>query len=181
MFTSWEIAGKYRANDPKMYNHKKHSAGFNAEVAVSIKESRCMWINGPGFAGEDTDLHSFRKEGGFKEKLLEIEKKVIADGGYRGEPTIISTPNSHDSASVQKFKARALKRHEKFNSMIKTFWCVAGVFCHTADTGNKKWITCFKLSLLFASISLRMDSHSITFMLEIFSVKINTNSDSYLI
>ena len=45
MFTSWEIAGTDRAKDPIMYNHKNKCAGFNAEVAVSVKESRCIWIN----------------------------------------------------------------------------------------------------------------------------------------
>ena len=74
MFSSWEIAGEDRAKDPIMFSHKHKSSGFNAEVTISVKESRCIWINGPGFAGEDTDLHLFRKEGGFKEKLLQYKK-----------------------------------------------------------------------------------------------------------
>ena len=133
--------------DPANYSFKHHSAGFNAEVAVSIKESRCVWINGPGPAGEDVDLALFRKPGGLKEKLVAIGKKGIADGGYRGEPDLLSTPNGHDHASVRKFKSRALKRHEKFNSMLKCFKCLLVKFRHTAfkseDETKLRWRVCF--------------------------------------
>lgn len=42
MFKSWEIAGMDKAKDPDMFSFKHHVAGFNAEVAVSVKESRCL-------------------------------------------------------------------------------------------------------------------------------------------
>ena len=86
MFASNERAVKEAVKDPKNFSHKHHSAGFNAEVGISVKESRCVWINGPGPAGRDVDLVLFRKPGGLKEKLLSIGKKGIADGGYAGEP-----------------------------------------------------------------------------------------------
>ena len=101
-----------------------------------MKESRCIWINGPGPAGVDVDLVLFRKAGGFKEKLLSMGKKAIADGGYGGEPQTLSTPNGHDAPSVRKFKSRALKRHEKFNSMLKCFKCLSVKFRHTAHNPN---------------------------------------------
>ena len=81
MFASNEIAGEDKAKDPQMFSHKHHGAGFNAEVAVSVKESRCIWINGPGPAGKDVNLVLFCKPGGLREKLLEYGKKGIADGG----------------------------------------------------------------------------------------------------
>ena len=132
MSASNEIAGKDNPKDPQLFSHKHHSAGFNAEVAVSVKESRCIWINGPGPAGRDVDLVLFRQKGGLREKLLETGKKAIGDGGYSGEPLVVSTPNGHDSASVRKFKARALKRHEKFNNMLKNFKVLSAKFRHTA-------------------------------------------------
>ena len=96
MFASHERAGEIAVKDPANYSHKHHSAGFNAEVAVSVKESHCIWINGPGPAGVDLDLVLFRKPGGLREKLLAIGKKGIADGGYAGERLVLSTPNGHD-------------------------------------------------------------------------------------
>ena len=137
MFSSWERAGETAVKDPRNFSHKHHSAGFNAEVAISVKESRCLWINGPGRAGEDVDLVLFRKPGGLREKLLAWRKKGIADGGYSGEPLVLSTPNGHDIASVRKFKSRALKRHEKFNSMLKCFKCLSVKFRHTACDPTK--------------------------------------------
>ena len=158
MFSSWEIAGETRAKDPAMFSFKHQSAGFNAEVAISIKESRCIWINGPGKAGENSDLHLFQKEGGFREVLHEIGKKVIADGGYRGQQQFISTPNSHDSASVRKFKSRALKRHEAFNGMIKKFRCLSDKFRHTADKDAERWISCFEAVVVICQYHLENGS-----------------------
>ena len=103
MFASNEIAGEVAVKDPKNFSFKHHSAGFNAEVGTLVKESRCVWINGPGPAGEDVDLVTFRKPGGLKEKLQSINKKGIADGGCGGEPETLSTLNGHDNPSIHKF------------------------------------------------------------------------------
>ena len=124
----YERAGEFTVKDPANYSHKHHSAGFNAEVAVSIKESRCIWINGPGPAGQDVDIVLFRAPGGVKEKLQSIGKKAIADGGYVGEAAVLSTPNGHDCPSVRQFKSRALKRHEKFNNLLKCFKVLSAKF-----------------------------------------------------
>jgi len=56
-------------------------------------------------------------------KVLATGQRGIADGGYIGSSTL-STPNSHDNAKVRKFKSRALKQHEKVNSMFKIFKCL---------------------------------------------------------
>jgi len=70
--------------DPKMFSFKHHTSGFNAEVAVSIFESRCVWINSGGNAGENGDRPLFRKPDGLREWLRSIKKKAIADAGYTG-------------------------------------------------------------------------------------------------
>ena len=158
MFASWEIAGEDTPKDRRMFSHKHHAAGFNAEVCISVKGSRCIWINGPLPAGENTDLHLFRVEGGPQQELLKIGKKVIADGGYQGEPLLISTPNGHDSASVQKFKSRALKRHEKFNSMLKSFKCLSLTFRHTGDRENERWGSCFDAVVVICQYKLEHGS-----------------------
>jgi hypothetical protein len=145
MFRSWEIAGEEAVKDPANFSFKHQMAGFNAEVAVSIKESRCIWINGPGPAGTDADIVLYRKPGGLKEKLQSIGKKAIADGGYRGERDTLSTPNGHDASDVRKFKSRALKRHETFNNMLKRFKCLDDTFRHTAHVPNDKTMLRYKL------------------------------------
>ena len=140
MAKSYEIAGEEATKDPKMFSHKHHQAGFNAEVVVSVKESRCIWINGPGPAGAHVDLVLFRD--GLKAKLQSIGKKLVADGGCAGEPELLSTPNGHDNASVREFKSRALKRHEKFNGMLKSFRCLADEFCHTTNNEELQRFKC---------------------------------------
>ena len=57
------------------------------------------------FPAGDHDITVFRNEG-LKDKIPS-GKKAIGDNGYRGEDAIISTPNAHDEAEVQKFKSRA--------------------------------------------------------------------------
>ena len=126
--------------DPKMFSFKHHSSGFNAEVVVSLFESRCLWINSGGNAGENGDRTLFRKPDGLREWLQSIKKKAIADAGYTGDPNEVSTPNGHDEPAVRKFKARALKRHEKFNNMLKVFDCLKVRFRH----GEERWKVCFE-------------------------------------
>ena len=147
MSKGWEKAGINSVKDPSNYSHKHHSAGFNAEVGLSLWEPRCIWINGPEPAGDYADLTLFRKPGGLKEKLVAIGKKGIGDSGYSGERQVMSTPNGHDHPSVRKFKSRALRRHEKFNNMLKCFRVLDHTFRHTAYVPNdpefRRYKVCF--------------------------------------
>jgi hypothetical protein len=88
-------------------------------------------MQGPTKAGGN-DLQVFLQEG-LEAKLKATGKKGIGDGGYRGHPGEMSTPNSHDSKEANKFKSRALKRHEKFNGLTKIFDCLSGHFRHSVD------------------------------------------------
>jgi hypothetical protein len=112
------------SQDSRYYSHKFGKAGVAYELAIALACSRLVWMNGPYPAG-DSDLKMFKRKG-LKEKLTEADKRGIADSGYGGYPTLLSTPNSHDSKEVKRFKSRALKRHEKFNGMTKTFDCLSG-------------------------------------------------------
>lgn len=116
--------GRYSKN-PKFYSHKFKQAGLAYEVAVSIFEDRCVWINGPFPAGKN-DLSIFRA--GLKDRMA--GKLGVGDKGYRGESDLISLPNSQDSEEVREFKSRALARHEKFNGQIKNFACMSEKFHH---------------------------------------------------
>ena len=88
-------------------------------------------MNGPNKAGA-SDSRVFKKNG-LKAKLRDSNKMGIADGGYSGHSAQLSTPNGHDSKVVKTFKGRALKRHEKFNGLIKAFDSMSGRFRHSVE------------------------------------------------
>ena len=59
--------------------------------------------------------------------------KSLGDDAYRGHHDTVSTANSHNTYGVKKFKSRALKRHEDFNGMTKTFNILQHRFRHGVD------------------------------------------------
>jgi DDE superfamily endonuclease len=126
-----EPSDKEFSKDPKFFSHKYNHAGLCYELGISISSNQLVWMNGPFPAG-CSDLKIF-KEDGLKAKLIAAKKMCIADGGYAGCDHIhqCSTPNINDSQPVRRFKARALKRHEKFNGLIKCFHSVDCRFRHT--------------------------------------------------
>jgi hypothetical protein len=119
------------SQDTKAYSHKLNKAGKSYELGIHLVGG-LIWMNGPYPAGTN-DITIFRKENGLKERLEYVGKKAIGDFGYRAEPQYVSFPNSHDTPSVKMFKARATKRHENFNLLIKEFDVLAGRFRHDED------------------------------------------------
>lgn len=126
------------SQDRRYFSHKFSKAGVNYELAILLWESRLVWMKGPTRAGLN-DIQNF-VNGGLKEKLLLMGKKAIGDGGYCGHQSTVVTPNGADLRNVKKFKSRALKRHEKFNGMIKNFDCLKGRFRHSIP----RFATCFE-------------------------------------
>jgi hypothetical protein len=116
----------YLSKNPDFYSHKFKQAGLNYELAVLIYDNKLVWLNGP-FPASRHDISIFRTAG-LKEKIPD-GKLVVGDNGYRGEPDIISAPNSHDRIEVRKFKRRARARHAR----IKNFHCLAERFRHNVD------------------------------------------------
>ena len=116
------------SQDSDYYSHKFNKAGINYELGIAIASGKLIWMNGPFLAGKN-DLQIFTG-GGLKARLLQLEKKAIGDGGYSGHQEAISSPNSHDSRPVKLFKSRALKRHEGFNGMTKSFQILRERFRH---------------------------------------------------
>lgn len=137
--------------NPKTYSHKFAKAGLDYELGISLFENQLIWMNGPFEAGNN-DMSVFL-ERGLKAKLEESNIKAIGDSGYTGYPNLISFPNSEDSEKVKKFKSQALKRHEKFNGMIKTFDCISGHFRHS----EKQFKNCFKAVCVICQYLLEMD------------------------
>jgi len=125
-----EPSGGEVSKDPSYYSFKHHCAGFNYEIGLSLYESKIIWFSGPWEAGDWNDVKIFTTHG--LAWLLTTHKKMaIADNGYRGYPTICSTPNSHDDEDVARFKSRARCRQEALNGKLKHFECLSGRFRHS--------------------------------------------------
>jgi hypothetical protein len=120
------------SQDRKKFAHKFQHAGLTYEIGISLSSNQVVWVNGPFDAGEDGDLGFFRKYG-LLDRLDQLGKKAIGDGGYRGIQKYVSTPNAQDPTSVKKFKSRALNRHETFNKLTKVFEILVGRFRHSKE------------------------------------------------
>ena len=141
------------AHNKKYYSHKFHTAGLDYEVALSIFESKCVWVAGPYPAGKH-DITIFRHK--LMRKMLEsraasgVEYRGLADRGYRGEPELLSVPSSVDTEEVREFKGRALSRQETFNSRLKNFDCLDERFRH----GVVKHALCFYACVVIVQIQM---------------------------
>jgi hypothetical protein len=87
-----------------------------------------------------------------KAELKRRGKKTIGDGEYSGHQDEIITPNPHGSRALKRFKARALKRHEKFNGLIKKLSALAAGFLTVKAVSR----TVSRLYSYFARIKSKM-------------------------
>jgi hypothetical protein len=136
--------------DPAYYSFKHHCAGFNYELGLSLTESKLIWMSGPWEAGSYNDAKIFRDKG-LAFLLRKHKKMVIADNGYRGYPSLASTPNSYDSPEVAHFKSRARCRQEAFNGKMKNFECLSSRFRHSKEQLQ----SCFEAVAVI--VQLKMD------------------------
>jgi len=115
------------SKDPRFFSHKHNGAGLAYELALSLFSSELVWLKGPIPAGT-SDLAIYKSE--LKGKIP-AGKKAITDRGYndKKDPRL-AQPNSHDSAELKEFKARARMRQETFNGRMKRFHCLKDPFRH---------------------------------------------------
>jgi hypothetical protein len=126
------------SKNPKYYSHKNNTSGLNYEVAISVVDGHCCWVNGPFPAGRN-DISIYYEADGLRDKMLTCPgKRAIADLGYRGKEVgkTISTPSSHDSPALRKYKSRNRAKQETFNGRIKNFHVLKETFRH--DLGHHK-------------------------------------------
>ena len=93
------------SQDRGHHSHKYNRAGINYQLGISFAENKRIWMNSLFKAGKN-DVSIFTKNG-LKNRLLNLKKKAIGDGGYYGHYNCISAPNIHDSKAVWTFKSRA--------------------------------------------------------------------------
>ena len=129
----WIAEPKHKtwSQDSDYYSHKYNKAGIDYELGISLNSQKLVWMNGPFKAGKN-DKFIFKHKG-LKDRLHQLGKKAIGDSGYVGYRQHCSTPNPSDSATVKKFKSRALLRQESFNGMTKVFESLSGRFRHSVE------------------------------------------------
>jgi DDE superfamily endonuclease len=138
--------------DTSYFSFKHHAAGFNYEIGIDLFRSKCIWLSGPHKAGEYNDAKIY-KNFGLHDKLKLLGKKAIADEGYRGFTSTISTHNGLDSQPVREFKTRARQRHEAYNGMLKQFQVLSDRFrCKT--NVNESFTAAEKLQMCFEAVNV---------------------------
>ena len=141
------------SQDKKYFSHKKNRAGWVYEVGLSLFTSNLIWMNGPHKAGAN-DKTIFAFPGGLKEVLAQEGVKAIGDKFYNGHPNEVSTFNAQDSHEVKRFKSRALKRHERFNGLLKQFAILDGCYQHK---GSEKFAACFEAVAVICQYRLELE------------------------
>ena len=140
----WEKKHPLLNKNSKLCSHKFKSAGLKYEIALSVYDSKCVWIAGPFRCGkgdlavfqgkEDKHDKKLRKELG-RPRYEGLQNKIapgklaIVDRGYGGAENI-APPSSLDPDDLHNFKARGRCRHETFNSHIKFYQILQNCFRH---------------------------------------------------
>ena len=113
--------------------HKfKKKPGLRYEVAVCLRTSDIVWINGPHYPGTHNDIAIFQMA---LIHLLDDGERLEADRGYIGEhPTYIKMPTGIDqNENRQWLDQRHRNRHETVNKRFKVFNCMNSKFRHSME------------------------------------------------
>ena len=113
--------------------HKfKKKPGLRYEVAVCLRTSDIVWINGPHYPGTHNDIAIFQMA---LIHLLDDGERLEADRGYIGEhPTYIKMPTGIDqNENRQWLDQRHRNRHETVNRRFKVFNCMNSKFRHSME------------------------------------------------
>ena len=112
-------------------SHKSNGPGYSYEVALSLYDSKIIWIDGP-FPAATGDLTTFCHDGGLKSKIPP-GKKLMADLSYRSQRDCCAVKNELDSLEVREFKRRGRARQETFFTRIKNFAILGERFRHALE------------------------------------------------
>lgn len=119
--------------DRSWFSKKLNHAGVKYEIAVSIKHSKIVWINGP-FKASKNDKRIFREDGLLDK--MPIGKMAIADRSYKIDDwaEVVALPNPGiDSKELNNFKVRARCRGESLNGRLKKFSILDNTFTHPLE------------------------------------------------
>jgi len=130
-FDVWEKPSERYNIDKGLMSYKSRHGALRYLIALSLWESKCVFIDGPVKAGTVNDIALFRRE--LKQRMLELPGKIIiADGGLgsseNDEVGMVSIPNQSDPIELHRFKARARQRQESFNGRLKKYKILQDTF-----------------------------------------------------
>ena len=129
--TDFQLAwgAKYKQFVCHKFNKKP---GLRYEVAVCLRTSDIVWINGPHYPGTHNDIAIFQSA---LIHLLDDGERLEADRGYIGEhPTYIKMPTGIDqNENRQWLDQRHRNRHETVNKRFKVFNCMNSKFRHSME------------------------------------------------
>lgn len=131
-FDIWEKPSARYNIDSDLCSYKSRHGSFRYLIAMSIFESKCIYVHGPVKAGNVGDLAQWRLD--MKAKMLQLPagKLVVADRGYQtSEPDevgLFAIPNNRDPPELKTFKTRVRCRHETFNGRLKHHKILQDVF-----------------------------------------------------
>ena len=128
------------------YSYKFNHAGVRYIIATSLYSGEIMYVEGPFPCGHWSDLRIFRRN--LRQNLMPAEM-VVADRGYRGEPSCI-TPYDAFEPHVMYLMSVARARHEGVNGMYKQFRCLRDMYRHSLN--KHSWI--FKAVTVLVQLKL---------------------------
>jgi hypothetical protein len=121
------IINEQRPFSGKWFSHKHNGPGLRYEIAISIRNSEIVWIKGPFPCGAWPDITIFRT---YLRQQFRPGEKCIGDRGYRGEPTLITTPVNCDTRCKRHLMGRIRGRHETVNVRMKHWHILKSQFRH---------------------------------------------------
>lgn len=121
-------------------------SGLKYEFAVSIKESKLLWINGP-YPASIHDITIFRggktdqnQEDWDKNSLFFVVPDGvmgIADDGYKGEPKKLVTSKAEQSREMRNFLGRAVDRN--LCTLVSNLLIFSGIASDTEEGPKIGW------------------------------------------
>ena len=135
-FNIWEKPSERYNVDSSLCSFKSNHGAWRYLIALSVWESKCVYIYGPVKAGAVNDLALWRLD--LKQRMSELVNKLaICDRGFQtSEPDevhLLAPPSTADPEDLALFKTRARQRHETFNGRLKDFKILQDVFRFDAD------------------------------------------------
>ena len=144
-FKIWEKPSALLNRDPLFCSNKFKACGLKYEIAVSLHDSRCVWVSGPFrggkhdstiYTGEEDEIdRNFREELGHEDPYDCIQdviaegKLALVDAGYKGVKKA-SIPRQTDPKELHNYKSRGRCRTETFNGRLKFYAILQNCFRH---------------------------------------------------
>ena len=113
--------------DRHYFSHKRKTAAYAYQLAISTTESKILSIDGPYPAGQYNDKVMFR-DSGLQDRLVSQNKWAIADGGYEGLEGAAVPNRKYQSRTTNIYFRRNRARIERLMGYFKNFGILSGTF-----------------------------------------------------